>query len=467
MKFLLAHKLIVVLALAAAVRLAVLLAFPSVFAFDQTGQVHGSDAYDIYAQNLLATGVYGRTAGEADAAIPPLYSYALAAVYGLFGRGYLQVGIFHILLDLASIAMLYETGRRLFQRGEWVGLLGALFYAFYPYLIFQNLTLIDTPFFMMLLHAFVLVVVLLRQRETLDRGTWLLAALGGVVLGLATLTRPILPLLAVLVAVWFLFRLRLWQTVARLLPVAVISVLLLVPWMARNYSVYQTFVPMSLTAGSNFYQGNNPDVIPYLRAGYDAQWTGPDTLTADPYSPEGDRERTELAWQFLRENPDLIPELLWVKFMTHWSIDIFPRKNPTEGERPRLDYEGDALEATDEQGDLQLGGLPEGDPVAVYAEPLFDRIGRLLHRVYFGALVALALVGVVVSARQWRDVSLLWFVQISMTVIYVVFHPSTRYRVPSDPMLFLFSACAIVWFAVWWAQRRRRIDIAYADFHTL
>ena len=63
------HKLAVVIVLAVAVRLVVLLLFPSVFAFDQTGAIHGSDAYDAYAQNLLTTGVYGRTPGAPDAAI--------------------------------------------------------------------------------------------------------------------------------------------------------------------------------------------------------------------------------------------------------------------------------------------------------------------------------------------------------------------------------------------------------------
>jgi hypothetical protein len=144
----------------------------------------------------------------------------------------------------------------------------------------------------------------------------------------------------------------------------------------------------------------------------------------------------QAALDYLRANPGVIPELVWVKFLTHWSIDIFPRLNPAEG---------DALDLSGDTGDLALGGLPEGDPVAVYAQPLFDQIGRSVHRVYFGALLALALLGIALTRRQWREVSLLWFVQISMTVVYVVFHPSTRYRVPSDPLLFLFSAAAVVW----------------------
>ncbi|MEO8398033.1 MAG: hypothetical protein ABI700_33875, partial [Chloroflexota bacterium] len=66
-------------------------------------------------------------------------------------------------------------------------------------------------------------------------------------------------------------------------------------------------------------------------------------------------------------------------------------------------------------------------------------------------LLALALVGVALTLKRWRDLALLWFVQISMTIMYVVFHPSTRYRVPSDPLLFLFSAYTLVWA---WTQVR-------------
>lgn len=442
-----------VLLLAVIVRVAVLLAFPQVFAFDQTGAVHGSDAYDAYAQNLLATGVYGRAPGVPDAAIPPLYSYALALVYGVFGRGHWQVGLFHTLLDAACIVMLYHIGRRLFPRGAWVGALAGLFYALYPYLVFQNLTLIDTPFFMVWLYALLLLLVLLRARPRMDRAGWALAALAGLALGLGLLTRPITPPLAALAGVWFLFRLSLRQTVARLLPVALIGAGVLAPWIARNYAVYDAFVPMTTTSGANFWQGNNPLTVPVFRAGYDVQWTAPDLQTADPYSREADAERFALALGYLRDNPARIPELLWTKFLVHWSVDIAPRFNPVAGELPPIDYQGNVTIETGADG-MAMTGLPAGDPVEAYSTPLFDQIGRTLHRVYWGGLFALGLVGVAASARYWREVSLLWFAQLSMTAVYVVFHPSTRYRAPTDPLFFLFSAWALVWLAGRWRARR-------------
>ncbi len=478
------RALFAVLLLAAALRLGVLLLFPGVFAFDQTGAIHGSDAYDAYAVNLLATSTYGRIPGVPDASIPPLYSVALAGVYGVFGRGYLQVGIFHTLLDLACIAMLYYIARAAmplngrhgraparFVDPAWVGVLAGLMYACYPYLIFQNLTLIDTPFFMLLLFAFVLLMALLRVHPRLDKAAWLLAVLGGIVLGLSMLARPILPPLALFVALWFLFkrwrvgagwllRPALTQTVLRLLPVALVSLLVLLPWIARNYSVYGAFVPMTTTSGANFWQGNSEYTVPFFRAGYDVQWTSPTLQAADPYSREADAERFALGFEYLRTHPERIPELLWVKFLVHWSIDIAPRYNPQPGEDLGLDENGAFVirrvnPATGESTDLSFG---ENDPVNLYDEPLFDQLGRTLHRYYYGVLFVLALVGVLLTLRDWRRVSLLWFVQISMTLVYVFFHPSTRYRVPTDPMLFLFSAYALLW--LWLRARVRWLSVS-------
>ncbi|MFC1960868.1 glycosyltransferase family 39 protein [Chloroflexota bacterium] len=450
-----AHKLAVLIVLAVILRVGMLAVFPTVFAFADTGAIHGSGAFDEYAQNLRATGVYGREAGTPDAAIPPLYSYALAGVYGLAGRGGWAVGLFHTLLDVLNIVMLYAIGQRLFRQSEWIGWLAGLFYAFYPYLIFQNLTLIDTPFFMTLLFAFLLLMILLRDRAELDRYTLLLAVAGGAVFGLGVLTRPITPLLAMLIAVWFLFRLSFKQTVIRLLPVAVVGMLFVLPWIARNYRVFDAFIPMTTTSGPNFWQGNSQYTVPYLRAGYDVQWTTPKD---DPNEELANEVFFELAYAYWAEDPCNLPELLWVKFLVHWSIDIAPRLNPTAGELPRLDYLGNALVETGADGGLNLTGVPEGDPVDVYSQPLFDRMGRTVHRYYYGTLFVLSLIGIVLTLSQWREVLLLWFVQLWSTAIYVFFHPSTRYRVPTDPLLFLFAAYTLWALADWWLKRRAGLE---------
>jgi hypothetical protein len=264
------------------------------------------------------------------------------------------------------------------------------------------------------------------------------------------LTRAVMAPMAALLPLWFLLRRGPLDSLLRLLPVAAVPLLLFAPWVARNIVVYGEPVTTSLTFGTNLYQGNNPDVLPFLRAGYDPQWTGEPVTEVDPGSPQADRIRTARALDFLRENAGLIPALLWEKFLAHWSIEIFPRQNPATSP-DSAGYAGSA-QRSDADG-LALGGLPQGDPVAAYSSGLFDALARPVHALYFGALLAFGVAGVLLSARGWREVSLLWLLLASMTAVYVIFHPSTRYRVPTDPALFLFSAFALV--QAWAALRAR------------
>lgn len=465
------NKLLIVLILAFVARIVILLAFPSVFAFTNEGvETHGSVAYDEYALNLLETGVYGRVAGVPDSILPPLYSYVLAVIYSLFGRNYLAVGVVHTIFDLLSIALLYDICRRLFTqsiseaypdhtRGEWIGFLSGLFYALYPYLIFQNLTLIDTPLWILLMHLYVWLMIILRNRDEFDRRTLGIAILGGLVLGIATLARALLPPLAIFVAIWFLMRHDLKQTILRIAPVAIVSVLVLVPWMIRGYQIYGGFVAVALNSGENLYQGNNPQTVPIFRAGYDVQWSAPPDnvpetddryIVNDALMQEGMR--------YLRENPEKIPELILVKLMIYWNVEVTPINNLRDGEKLRVTDTGEVEIVTDEGSQT---GVTDSN-ASYQDDSLFNVVGRRVHTLYFGSLWVLAIVGLFLSWGQWREVWLLRFVQLSQTIMYVIFHPSTRYRVPTDPLLFVFSAYTIVWLVMWWLERKKKSDTTTA-----
>ena len=449
------HKLFVVIAVAIIARLTLLVAFPQVFAFSQPGaEIHGSVAYDEYAVNLVETGVYGRVPGLADAGLPPLYSTVLSLIYRLFGRHYVAVAAAHILFDALSIALLYDICRRLFprdpQRGEGIGALAGLCFALYPYLIFQNLTLNDTALWILLVHLFVWLLLRLRERETLDRGTLLLAAEAGAILGIATLARALLPALALLAVIWFLFALSWRQTLLRLLPVALVSLLALLPWLMRSQRIYGDFVPIALNSGENIFQGNNPHSAAVFRTGYDVQW-----LTAPPDIPPVEqpvRRNNALAaagWRYLRENPGAIPELLLIKLGVYWNPQVTPLRNLRQGEQLAVDDKGEVVINSGEGSQI---GVTAAN-AAYQDDGLFNVIGRGAHVVYFGSLLLLALAGIWLSRRKWRMLSLLLFAQLSQTLMYLLFHPSTRYRSPTDPLLFVFSAYAVVWVVGWWRGR--------------
>ena len=449
------HKLLFVIMVAVVVRVAVLVVFPQHFAYSEPGGViHGSVAYDEYALNLLETGVYGREPGVADAGLPPLYSTVLAFVYSIFGRSYIAVAALHILFDALSIALLYDICRRLFprseQHGEWIGALAGLFFALYPYLVFQNLTLNDTALWILLFHLFVWLLILLRERELVDRRTLALAGAAGLVLGLSVLARALLPPLALLAALWFLLKLDWRETLLRLLPVAIVSVLVPLPWIMRGFEIYGGFVPVALNSGENVYQGNNPYAAAVFRAGYDVQWLTP-PLDAPPRDEPLRRNAflAEAGWNYLSTNPAAIPELMLVKLGVYWNPQVTPLNNLREGEKLDVNDAGAVVIITGEGSHV---GVTEAN-AAYQEDSLFNVVGRNLHIVYFGGLWLLAFVGAWLSRREWRMVILLFFVQISQTAMYLLFHPSTRYRSPTDPLLFVFSAYAVVWVVGWWRRR--------------
>lgn len=438
--------------LALALRLAALLALPEVFAFERTGVIQGIGTHDVYAQNLLQTGVYGFEPGEPDGVLPPLYSLFLAAVYAVAGRGALQLVLAQALLDAASIALLYRIARRLRPGETRVALIGALLHALYPYLLFQSLTMIDTSLYITGMYLLLWLLLRLNDASMADRRHLALTlTAGGATLCLLLLLRPNIVVLLPFAGLWLALRHGWRGSAARLLPVILLGGVLLLPWIARSAGIYGQPVFIALHGGRNFWQGNNPCTLPYLRAGYDTQWQRGNFAEGSEGTSlvQRDALAMQIALDWLRENPARIPELLWTKFTTHWSADIQPWRNPP------VSAAGEATDEDCEAGIIAITTISAEDPARVYDESAAAHLFRLVHRYWFGSLLLLALAGLVITRRHWREFSLLWLTLLSMTLVYVVYHPGTRYRAPTDPLLFLFSASALLAFRRRWLAWRR------------
>ena len=251
-------------------------------------------------------------------------------------------------------------------------------------------------------------------------------------------------------ALWFLLKLSARDTLLRLLPVALVSLLVPLPWLIRGYQIYGGFVPIALNSGENIFQGNNAYTAAIFRTGYDAQWIAP-PIDAPP-KDEPLRRNAHLAeagWRYLRENPADIPELMLAKLLVYWNPQVTPLRNLRAGEKLSVDESGEVVIVTGEGSHVGLSAAN----AAYQDDSLFNIIGRNLHLVYFGGLLLLAIAGAWLCRREWRALSLLYFAQISQTLVYLLFHPSTRYRSPTDPLLFVFSAVAALWVVERWRGR--------------
>jgi 4-amino-4-deoxy-L-arabinose transferase-like glycosyltransferase len=416
--------LIGIVLLAVALRLA----YVALFGHTLNLQLSG---YDVYATNLLAGNGYTRFADlHQDSDLPPLYPFFLAGVYTIFGRSAISVALVQIVFDIATILLIYAIGRRV--GGEAAGLLAAAFTAFYPYLLFQNLTVNDTGIFIMLLALGIWAAY-----RAHDRHSWRWAALGGFAFGFAALTKTLVILILPLMIVWWWRQLSLRQAMSFGVAMIVAFGIVIVPWVARNVQLHGAFTLISTNDGSNLYQGNNPCVADYVLAGWDAQWA---SCLKPP--PPGLSEIQESAWfrdlafTYLRENVGAWSRLFFAKFVTLWNPDITPRALPP-GPKAMVD-----------NAVLQY-----------YDQPLFQ-IARIIHLIYFTPLLILGLLG---WRRAWHDnllVGPVLMVPIAITVAYLIYHPSTRYRSPADPFWFVLAAYGAAWL---WSRlrnsRRQHIEV--------
>jgi len=372
-----------------------------------------TSGYDTYAVNIMEGHGYTRfedRTGDSD--LPPLYAYFLVGVYKLFGRDPLSVAVVQIALDVIVVLLLFWIGRRV--GGDWVGLLSSAFYGLYPYLLFQNVSLNDTGIFILFLTAGIAL-----SYRVLDAQNWR-AALGlGLMFGLAALTKTLVLLILPLLALWWwkhlgfraAFRLGLISALALL---AVIS-----PWIIRNIRLHDAFVLISTNDGSNLHQGNNACVADYLARGWDAQW-----VNCLEVPPAGLSEVETANWHrdqainYLRDHPGDWPHLFWTKFWVLWSPSIMPYDLPPD---PYL----------------------VDDAVLQYHTTAF-KVARAVHLLYFGPLLLLGIAGLGLAWRDKRLIGPLVAVIITITLAYLVFHPSTRYRAPADPFVFILAAYTVV-----------------------
>lgn len=408
--------LILILAGALALRLGFLLLFGHTLTLQASG-------YDAYATHLLDGQGYTRfddRPGDSD--LPPLYGFFLAGVYATLGRSPIAVALVQTGFDLLTITLIYLIGRRAFPTRTAPALLGAAFTAFYPYLLFQNLSTNDTALFVLLLAAGVWGA----YRTAEARGlAW--PILIGLCYGLAALTKTLVVLMLPLLAVWWWRRIGFRRALVAALAAGIALGLVIVPWVVRNTALQGELVLISTNDGSNLHQGNNPCAADYLAAGWDVQWIGGECY---PPMPEGLSETGESRWHrdqalaWLAAHPDQWPRHFGQKFLTLWNPSLTPSQVPP-------------LEATSEAAFVDSA-------VYQYETPVFQ-MARTVHVIYFAPLLALGVIGWALAARRGEPIGPLLAVLAAITVAYLIFHPSTRYRMPADPFLFLLSGYAVTW----------------------
>ena len=272
-------------------------------------------AYDVIAQNIVAGNGYREEMehnilqDHAITRVGPLYEYFLAGVYKVFGHYYGLVWVSHALLHSLSAWLIYLTALLIFTNNNYrrkIALWAAAIFAFYPDLIEISAMLLTETLYLFLVCLLIYVFF-----YYLTKNNYWLAAILGLVAGLATLARP--PVLFLVPVVLFYFwQRRLWRPG---LVFLVAMFIVFIPWTARNYQVYGEIMPFGAAGNYNFWIGN--------WHGGDGEQSPQDFHTAFATSHEIQEINPESMRQFklfLREHPGEFLKLTALRVNKYFSI---------------------------------------------------------------------------------------------------------------------------------------------------
>jgi 4-amino-4-deoxy-L-arabinose transferase-like glycosyltransferase len=387
------------------------------------------NAYHNWASRIAA----GDWIGQGVFYQAPLYPYFLAVIYKFFNDSTLIVRLIQALLGAVSCTVLASAGIALFgRRGAIAGALLAV----YPPAIFLE-SQIEKSALITLLTT-VLLALLAASPELMNVRRWLAA---GVTLGLLSLARENALLLAVPVLAWIGFGPFQKSLKPSLLFIAGCG-LILVPVGLRNLVAGGEFHLTTSQFGPNFYIGNH--------AGADGTYA---PLVPGHGNVDNEREdATRIAQQ--AEGRSLTPSEV-SGFWTRQGL-AFIASQPLEW----IKLMGRKLALT-----LNAAESTDTESQDVYAE--WSLLLRILSPFNFGILLALSVIGIVVTSHLWRRVWFLYAIAAFYTFGTALFYVFARYRFPLAPVLMLLAAAGLIevidaFRARRWSKRLTTASIAAA-----
>lgn len=393
---------LVICVVAFALRAAATARFEGLAAPPNAEAMYDGVEYEAIASSVVRAHEFAVHPGEPTSFRAPGFPLALAAVYAVFGdRNYLAAHLFFCLVGAALCFATYLLARAFTD--EWTAIVAAALVAVYPNLLYYSIHFASEPLFTLLLTlAIWLAVRAIRQWRP---GLWLAS---GVLLGLATLVRPIafyfFPFFAL--AMLWSGRHQLANTARAIVALGVGLILPVAPWTVRNYLVHDHYVLVATNGGSTFWGANNQLVLdePENRGG----WVSTERMPREkalvrqlPNEVERDAAEWEHGKAFLRAHPGSIPRLAWYKFYALWT------------------------------------------PVSTTPNALFN----LALELSYGSALPFMIAGVVLFGRRrgWLDPAFLVLAApvVATTAGTIAFYGSARFRSTIEPVLLVFAAFAL------------------------
>ncbi len=286
------------------------------FAYRITPAVDAA-AYDAIAVNLLNGCGFKEictTSYQFDTAIiraGPGYEFFLAAIYGVFGHHYEAVWVFQALLHAFSAGLLYAIVRRLLAENEglFVGAFAALWFALSPDLVeISAMLLTETLYLFLVILTWWFFIYLASSRY--QKTTALVL---GLVTGVTILTRPPVVLFVVIFSVYFLIKKQYRTLILFILGLTAA----LLPWVYRNFLIYDQFVLTTMIGQYNLWIGNRLESNGGQIAGGVNQLTDYTSVYGFYDLPQKTKQEFLL---FLTHYPVVFIKLCFLRFIRYFSL---------------------------------------------------------------------------------------------------------------------------------------------------
>ncbi len=204
------------------------------------------------AMVLLEQGRLVYFGNESTLFIMPLFPMFLAAIIKVFGSGDLgmtAIRVIQVLIQCASLYVLYFFVRELF--GRRIALIAALLTVLYiPEYVAANFILTE------ILFKFIFILLAYLSWVAIKTKSVKLYILSGTLLALACLIRPnMIVFPAVVLAMWLIQKYKFKEILKYAAIVAVIFVVIMSPWWVRNFNLTQRFIPFTDSSANPFLLG--------------------------------------------------------------------------------------------------------------------------------------------------------------------------------------------------------------------
>jgi len=370
-------------------------------------RVPWSYEYEEIANNLLTHGeyaysFYGLTPSRPTSFLPPVYPLFLAftrlwTTTGDWLAKALQIGI-----ACFTVLGLYALAREL-GGSEHQSILAALLMAVYPPAIAYTVDVTTVT-----LETFFVIVGCWLMVRAANRDSYLATFAGGVLLSLATLTRPTWLIVLPIAIVWLVWQCKsrlpsMFKQVASALLAAVIT---FAPWIGYNYATHHMWLLTSTNGGLNFWIGNNPQAT--------GEYIFPSTLdqpmvkrVADWPEVARDQFFYKRGLEFIKSAPGQFLKLYAEKFL----FFVFFRPN---------------IGSNYEQASVPL------------------EVARWMFVLAWLALIPFAIFGLFNLDHYWRRHALLIAIFVGETVVSALYFVGTRFRTPMDGFAIIWASVGIL-----------------------